>query len=255
MLKCPCRVRPTTSPTSPSKGPAVIRTRAPSRRSRGRGGAPAGSGLPSLPYGTTNCSVRRAAKSGGGTMCRRSSSASSCSTSSILAKMRTAACASIAVCCRLTITAPSTGTPAEVSRQPPRPGPVLVLALLARAAQDSTIRSAFIPASEVPRTSTRSAACSQARRSAKRSLRSSPDIFTTGLDGSNQEPWISFSALCGQPAFCGRPSWFCCTHRLSQPAACRLVNTQWARVGTASNGESIFGAPWSPASELPAREA
>ena len=58
--------------------------------------------------------------------------------------------------------------------------------------------------------------------------------MTTGLLGSYHEPWISQMCSCGKPAFCGNPSWFCCTHECTTPCCPSSPSATCVGVGAAS---------------------
>mmetsp|Transcript_31465 Transcript_31465/g.90287 ORF Transcript_31465/g.90287 Transcript_31465/m.90287 type:complete len:238 (+) Transcript_31465:412-1125(+) len=219
-----------TTPRAPSCGPPRTTTSQSSERSSSRR-SPDASRRPSGSYGTKNASSPSARNSSGttgsylasmGDTLSCSSFASSSITPSTGAKILRAASPSSAVCCSATITEPS----ARPSR--------------ARSAGAVTSRSAFIPQSELPRASTRSARCSHAKRSSKRSSRRFPLIFTTGFEGSNHAPWISLMTACGSPAFCGSPSWFCWIQRFRSPAPCTAASTRWVFVGLAIIGPRLF---------------
>mmetsp|Transcript_8332 Transcript_8332/g.19993 ORF Transcript_8332/g.19993 Transcript_8332/m.19993 type:complete len:240 (-) Transcript_8332:510-1229(-) len=183
---------------------------------------------PSASHGTLKMSVSPAHGVGGGGVAAccggatgtPSSSASSAITSSIGAKMRSWQCSSITVRCRLMSTVP----PTAASRP-------------ARRAVLLAMRSAFMPQSDVPTATARSAVRSHSSRSSKRSVRSAPLIGTTGLSGEWHAPWISFITCCGSPAFCGRPSWFCWIRRCMWPARCSPTRTRCPRAGCAQSGD------------------
>mmetsp|Transcript_21810 Transcript_21810/g.49661 ORF Transcript_21810/g.49661 Transcript_21810/m.49661 type:complete len:240 (-) Transcript_21810:1036-1755(-) len=71
--------------------------------------------------------------------------------------------------------------------------------------------SAFKPPKLVPKTRTKSAVSASSLIQGYDRSCNVPLYLTTGFDGSYQLPWISLILSCGNPAFCGKPSWFCCT--------------------------------------------
>mmetsp|Transcript_27088 Transcript_27088/g.63275 ORF Transcript_27088/g.63275 Transcript_27088/m.63275 type:complete len:281 (+) Transcript_27088:621-1463(+) len=198
--------------------PLVSLTWAPARRSSHIHGAqpPAGSRLPRASYGTSAaCTTSRGTSHVDGRG-GRSSSTSAASTASVLPLMLRVILPSCAVCCRLMMHAPSDW--------PARP----------RSAHTTGSWSAHSPPSDVPITRTRSAASvSCSIHSYSWSLRE-PEYLTTGLLGSNHEPWISQMRSCGKPAFCGRPSWFCCTQLWIQPLRPSIASAWCVGVGVAA---------------------
>lgn len=72
--------------------------------------------------------------------------------------------------------------------------------------------SAYMPLKLVPRQRHNWQLWAHHSMPSARSPLSYPSIRKTGLEGSNQLPWTSFIFIWGKPAFCGKPSWFCCTH-------------------------------------------
>lgn len=72
--------------------------------------------------------------------------------------------------------------------------------------------SAFMPLKLVPRQRHSWQLLAHHFMPSARSPLSDPSIRTVVLEGSNQLPWISFIFIWGNPAFWGKPSWFCCTH-------------------------------------------
>mmetsp|Transcript_50088 Transcript_50088/g.145590 ORF Transcript_50088/g.145590 Transcript_50088/m.145590 type:complete len:213 (+) Transcript_50088:468-1106(+) len=93
--------------------------------------------------------------------------------------------------------------------------------------------SAFKPPRLVPKTSTKSAVAASCSIHGKARSCKEPLYFTTGLDGSYQLPWISLMRSWGNPAFCGKPSWFCCTHEWMKFCCPRKPRAWCVKVGFA----------------------
>ena len=188
--------------------------------------SPGGMRRPSASYGTR---ARDAGHLGDveGTGPRPRMSTTRVRMGSDLPNMRRVILPSCSVCWRLMHTVPSA---------PPSPSAMYGRGMRERRAVDVATWSALSPPREVPMTRTRSAvSASCCIHGYARSCRS-PLYLTTGLPGSNHEPWISLMRSCGYPAFCGNPSWFCCTHEWIKPACPSSARAWWVGVGWAPAG-------------------